>query len=108
MIIEDRTEDKSGTPITERKTSHGGHKGQREVTKVRGIVLVLVLVLVLEKTAPPLAGTGQLRKDRALFLARKANRSRTSTRTSTSTMPLTSEFGVKNLRDLPLTSVILV
>ena len=37
------------------------------------LVLVLVLALVIEKTAAPLlrrAGTGQLRKDQALFSAR--------------------------------------
>ena len=54
------------------------------------IVLVHLLVLVIEKTArsaATLAGTEQLPKDRALFSARMANRSRTSTSRSTSTIP---------------------
>ena len=65
-----------------------GNKPQPMVlTLIPKLEIVLVLVLVIEKAAAPLlrrAGTGQLRKDQALFPARTANRSRTST----STMPL--------------------
>lgn len=44
------------------------------------------------RSAATLAGTEELRKDRALFSARIANRSRMSTSRSTSTIPQTSEF----------------
>jgi hypothetical protein len=49
------------------------------------------------RSAATLAGTEELRKDRALFSARIANRSRMSTSRSTSTIPQTSEFRLNPL-----------
>jgi hypothetical protein len=56
MINEDRTEDKSGTPITERKTITQRAQRSEEVTKVvEGSCLPkLEIVLVIEKTAASL------------------------------------------------------